>query len=143
MLLCKEPKEVLIEKRLKNRLPKLQLYDMEPCEKCKGYMKQGVIVIPFDESKTDFEETIKVPNPKFKSPYSTPHEDMMIDTKTPNFYTTGFFVLKDEALQRIADGMEKDGLSDASDIMKKGIEKRVLFIPDGFAKSIGIVTEEE
>lgn len=49
--------------------------DMEPCDKCKGYMTQGVIIIGVDESKTTDR----------KNPYRTGH----------------FCVLKDEAIKRL------------------------------------------
>jgi hypothetical protein len=40
-----EAKGILLDHRLKNSLPKLACYDKEPCDKCKEYMKQGIILI--------------------------------------------------------------------------------------------------
>ena len=42
---CGEAKEVLLDRRLRNTLPHLACYDHEPCEKCKEWMKQGIILI--------------------------------------------------------------------------------------------------
>lgn len=42
---CMEPKDILLDRRLRNTLPKLACYDKEPCDKCKEYMKQGIILI--------------------------------------------------------------------------------------------------
>jgi hypothetical protein len=42
---CGEAKEVLLDRRLKKTLPRMAVYDHEPCDKCKGWMKQGIILI--------------------------------------------------------------------------------------------------
>lgn len=42
---CNEPKEIILDRRLKNPLPQNAVYDKIPCDKCKGYMKQGIIFI--------------------------------------------------------------------------------------------------
>lgn len=42
---CNEPKEILLNKRLKNNLPREAVYDKVPCDKCKGYMEIGIIII--------------------------------------------------------------------------------------------------
>jgi len=43
--LCGETKEILLDTRLRNKLPHSACYDKEPCTKCKDYMKQGIIII--------------------------------------------------------------------------------------------------
>lgn len=43
--LCGEVKEILLHKRLAKTLPHSACYDKVPCDKCKGYMKQGIILI--------------------------------------------------------------------------------------------------
>lgn len=42
---CGEPKEVILDRRLKNTLPRLACYDKEPCQKCKDFMSKGVMLI--------------------------------------------------------------------------------------------------
>lgn len=51
---CGEPAGVLLDRRLKPTLPhNVGAIDREPCQKCKDFMAQGVILISVDESKTD------------------------------------------------------------------------------------------
>lgn len=54
-----------------------RMCDREPCDECKGYMEQGVILISVDESKT--------------ADPANPHR------------TGGWVVLKDEAVTRVFD----------------------------------------
>ena len=42
---CGEAKEVILDRRLRNTLPREACYDKEPCSKCQGWMEQGVILI--------------------------------------------------------------------------------------------------
>jgi hypothetical protein len=42
---CNKPKEILLHKQLKNKLPKSAVYDKVPCDECSGFMKQGIIFI--------------------------------------------------------------------------------------------------
>ena len=52
--LCGEPAGVVLDRRLKKTLPRnVGCSDREPCSKCKEFMKQGIILISVDESKTD------------------------------------------------------------------------------------------
>jgi len=53
---CGEDKnEILLMGRLKGDMeaPKGMVFDQSPCEQCKEYMKQGIILISVDEEKTD------------------------------------------------------------------------------------------
>lgn len=43
--ICGEVKEILLDRRLKNTLPRMACYDKEPCDKCKDWTKQGIIFI--------------------------------------------------------------------------------------------------
>ena len=43
--LCGEPKHLLLDRRLKATLPYMACYDKEPCDKCRGYMKKGIIFV--------------------------------------------------------------------------------------------------
>lgn len=54
--LCNEPKAVILHKRLAPVLPRAAVYDRAPCDKCKGYMKQGVIMISVNEKLTTDEK---------------------------------------------------------------------------------------
>ena len=42
---CNEPKEIFLDRRLEKSLPREAVYNHEPCDKCKEYMRQGIIVI--------------------------------------------------------------------------------------------------
>jgi len=43
---CGETKNtLLLDRRLKKTLPREACYNKEPCEKCKGYMKAGIMFI--------------------------------------------------------------------------------------------------
>lgn len=51
--LCGEGKDILLHRRLRD-ISEVhnKVVDTEPCSKCQEYMKQGVILIEVDESKT-------------------------------------------------------------------------------------------
>lgn len=53
--LCGEVKHLLLDKRLKNSLNHKACYDKEPCDKCKDYMKKGIIIIGVKDNETDKE----------------------------------------------------------------------------------------
>lgn len=61
--LCNEPKGIVLDRRLRNSLPREMVTNMEPCDKCKEYMAQGIILISFSEKLTEDE----------KNPYRTGH----------------------------------------------------------------------
>lgn len=42
---CGEPKAVVLDRRLKKTLPRLCVYDYEPCDDCQKWMKQGIILV--------------------------------------------------------------------------------------------------
>lgn len=42
---CGKATGVVLDKRLRKTLPKLAVYDYEPCDECAGYMKQGIMLI--------------------------------------------------------------------------------------------------
>lgn len=42
-----------IKERIDGEAPHHLVIDKDPCDKCKGYMEQGVILISVDEAKTD------------------------------------------------------------------------------------------
>lgn len=53
---CGEAKEILLDKRLRKSLPHSACYNTEPCDKCKGYMKLGIMLLSVrdgEESKDD------------------------------------------------------------------------------------------
>lgn len=50
---CGEPKEVILDRRLKNTLPRLAVYNREPCDECKKWMEQGVILLSVRDNETD------------------------------------------------------------------------------------------
>lgn len=42
---CGEPKYLLLDRRLKPTFARSGVYDQEPCDKCKEFMTQGIILI--------------------------------------------------------------------------------------------------
>jgi len=93
---CGEPDKIILDRRLKASLPRdCGVIDMEPCNKCAEYMKQGIILIGVtSESECakigkDFEEWRKGPR---SSPF------------IPNPNRSGnFAVITEEGLRRITD----------------------------------------
>lgn len=82
--LCNEPKEILLDRRLKNSLPRQAVYNHEPCDKCKGFMKQGIILISVRDGESG-----------------------------DNPYRTGnWAVIKEEAVQRWMNDNNKDKLEE-------------------------------
>ena len=68
---CGKPKEIILDRRIRNVLPKTACYNQEPCDECKKLMKLGVIVISVRDGE-----------------------------KGPDPYRTGrWFVVKDEAFK--------------------------------------------
>jgi hypothetical protein len=63
--------------------PREAVYNMEPCDECTNWMKQGVILISYDPAKT--EEGARDP-----------------------WRTGGWVVLRDEAISRVLDGNIRD-----------------------------------
>lgn len=52
---CNQPKnELILAGRLRDdaEAPKSMVWDKEPCDKCKEYMKQGIILVSVDEKKS-------------------------------------------------------------------------------------------
>ena len=61
---CNEPMGVLFDRRLRNKLPmNCGIMDMEPCHKCKEFMKRGIILISIKDSTTDEDMAGRIPNP--------------------------------------------------------------------------------
>lgn len=51
--LCNKPKEILLDRRLKNSLPQSAVYNKEPCDECKKYMEMGIIFIGVKDGEQD------------------------------------------------------------------------------------------
>ena len=82
-----------------------QIISRAPCSECEGYMKQGVIVITFDDSKT--------------SPDVSSTDDLYRDG--------GFYVVKDVAIQRLIAYLESNGK--VVKVLKKSLVDRIVFLP--------------
>lgn len=72
---CGEPKEILLDRRLRNSLPREACYNYEPCQKCKDWMKQGIILISVSDK-------------------------LSVD-KTNPYRTGGWAVLREEAIKSV------------------------------------------
>lgn len=74
-----------------------KVIDMNPCSKCEGYMKQGIILLTIDNEKS---------TPGWNIPPIDPDERKHW---IPNPYRTGgFFVVKEEYIQKIFDKTNTD-----------------------------------
>lgn len=49
---CGGDKEVILDRRMKDTLPRKAVYNKEPCDSCKEWMEKGVILISVDPDKT-------------------------------------------------------------------------------------------
>ncbi len=117
---CGEASEILLNTRLSKTLPRnVGVISMRPCNKCEGYMRQGVILIGYDEGKTDFNK-IERDRANWKDAHDSvrrmaaPGTDsyvrrMKADGYEPEFiprdvWRTGqFAVVKDAAITRMVD----------------------------------------
>lgn len=107
---CGEGKDILIDRRLKNSLPQyVGVLDMEPCNKCKEYMEQGIIVMSIKDDTTP--------------------EEMGKGGTIPNPYRTGgWVVVKEEAVKNFLNG----------DMLDFALEKRFLFVVDSAWDMLGL-----
>jgi hypothetical protein len=119
---CGEEVGILLDKRLRNSLPQnVGPINAEPCDKCAGYMKQGIIVMSIaDDTTAEDMEGREVKNrfgrPKGKLP--------------PNPYRTGgWAVVKQEAVERM--------LEDNEAYLKFAVTKRFLFITSSAWNALG------
>ena len=109
------------------QMPKSGLvFDKEPCDKCKEWMKQGIILISVDESKS---------------------EDMQDPYRTGNFC-----VVKDDAIRRmlavdIPEGIDPEichklgrKQKQNQELLEHVLKARVCFIPDDAWKLLGLPT---
>ena len=46
---CGKEKGIVLDRRLRNTLPRAACYDYKPCDECEAYMKQGIILISVNE----------------------------------------------------------------------------------------------
>lgn len=71
---CGEPKEILLDRRMRNTLPHSAVYNKQPCDKCASLMTLGVIFISVRDG----------------------------EPQTDNPYRTGkFCVIKEEVVKRL------------------------------------------
>jgi hypothetical protein len=114
-----------------------RVVNMNPCNKCQGYMQQGIILITIDEAKSGADWN--KPPPKSHCLYAG--RKCFGDHKCqcncegchclwmPNPYRTGgFYVVKEDALARILDAT----------MFKFARQHRWMFIADDAAEKIGL-----
>lgn len=110
--ICGEGKEIIMNTRLtksladKVRAMNGKAIDKEPCEKCKEYMKKGVIIIAVDESKTD-------------------------DPENP-YRTGGWWLVKEEALERVKEILDEEGVK----LIDAIIKHRIGFVGDDVCRYV-------
>jgi len=93
---CGDFSEILLDKRLRNSLPRdCGVISMRPCTKCEEHMKQGIILVGFDESKTDFHE-VERDRIDWRTDDRNANRDFI-----PDVHRSGqFAVVKDEFVER-------------------------------------------
>jgi len=132
---CGEFNEVLLDRRLHNSLPRdCGVISLRPCSQCEAWMEQGVVVIGYDESKTDFKDTVK-----FRvAPHAPDWRSREHDTGVPNFYRSGeFSVVRESAIEGMRDILEDQRPIDAA------LKHRWLFLPGALMRDLGMVAETE
>jgi hypothetical protein len=91
-----------------------KVIDMNPCNKCEEYMKQGIMLITFDPAKSDPEwNKSSMPNP---------------------YRTGGFFVVTESAFKRIFHPKK---------LVDYGLKARWLFIEHEAAVQLGLFASAE
>ena len=113
--LCLEDKnEILLLGRLPGdaEAPKNTVLNCEPCDKCKKFMKQGIILISV---RDDQESELESANQERRMP--NPHR------------TGGWWVVKDDFIEQIVQPKE---------LVDFILKKRMCFLPDAVVKKLGI-----
>lgn len=49
---CNKSKGIMLDRRLRETLPREACYDKEPCDDCKNYMSQGIILISVKDGES-------------------------------------------------------------------------------------------
>ena len=115
---CGEDNDILLHRSLKDISEcHGKVVHMNPCSKCAELMQQGVLLITIDDEKSDRDWNIP------------PTDKKEARNWMPNPYRTGgFFVIRDEAIQRILD----------SQMASFATEHRWMFIEHAAAEAIGL-----
>jgi len=81
---CGDDIGILLDRRLRNTLKrKAGVLNMDPCDKCKGYMKRGIILISISDDTTAEDMKGPMPNP---------------------FRTGGWCLVTEDAVKKFMDG---------------------------------------
>jgi hypothetical protein len=111
---CLGPGAIVMNTRLTEQLARSiesmhdKVLDMTPCSTCKGYMKQGIVLMTFDpdQSEPDWNKE-RIPNP---------------------YRSGGFFVLKESAFKRLLTGSAVDF----------ALKNRWIFVEHEVAEQLGL-----
>ncbi len=98
----------------------------EICDKCKGYMEQGIIVISVRDGEGDI---MKAELEAARSRHNRSSDDEFFHLDNP-YRTGGWVVLKQEAIERM--------LSDNPEILKSTLEHRMLFMEQAMWDLVGL-----
>jgi len=123
---CGEGSDILLHKRLGDVSAfHNKVISMNPCSKCEGYMKMGIILITIDEKRS--EDGWERPKPvRVKTGYNT-YKD---EPGMPNpFRTGGFFVISEDAFKRAFTG---------EGIQEFGLRARFMFMEHNAAIEMGL-----
>ena len=123
---CGEGSDILLHKKLGDVSEfHNKVVSMNPCSKCEGYMKLGIIILTFDEGRS--ETNWHQPKPvRVKTGYNSFKEEPGM----PNpFRTGGMFVISEDAFKRAFTG---DG------IIEFGLRMRFMFMEHNAAMAMGL-----
>jgi len=134
----KDKNELLLCGRLPKdqEAPRNMIWDMEPCDECKGYMEQGIIVISVKDGEGAAMEAAKAEHDR--SQEFTPARKMKPFIPNP-YRTGGWWVMREEAIGRILRALHRDDRQDAAEKLIKHVGRcRFLFLEDPTCDQIGL-----
>ena len=116
---------ILLDRRLRPTLEReVGVIDMTPCSECSDYMKQGIIVMSIADDTTADEMKSK----------EIEKYGRVVGHSPPNPYRTGgWAVVKQEAVERFADG----------EYLDFAIQKRFMFITSSAWNMLGLEPKVE
>jgi len=116
--------------------PRNMVWDMEPCDQCKAYMAQGIIVISVKDGegeKTEADRALHVRSQEF-----TPARQMRPFVPNP-YRTGGWWVMREEGLARILRALHREDKQDEAEKLIAHVGRcRWLLLEDTTCAQIGL-----
>ncbi len=128
---CGQDDRILLGRRMTTRntleSARGKVIDMEPCAKCAGYMKQGIILLTIDDAKSEPGWHRPPSEDNHHDHYGTRPSQRRAFVPDP-WRTGGFFVLREDAVKRIFTG----------EPLEFALERRWCFIEHEAAVKVGL-----